>query len=566
MTSRGSRLTSIYRIILVCSVLTLGVAPASCATTTYPVGSPSSSPTVNGNDLRTALMSARPGDVIALTAGATFEGPFTLPLKPPGEPITIRTSTSDSDLPTDIRVSPDVAGLMPKLVPSIDSSDPSDSVITTATGAGNYQLIGLDISTPRYVSDLIRLGTAREISWMQLPHHITIDRSYIHGSTVFGTRRGIAANGGQGTTASSGNAANDAGYPADDIVITNSFFADFKTNGEDSQAVAVWNGYGPFRFENNYFEGAGENLVFGSADPSIANLVPSNITIRQNHFHKPLSWWSGAEARFWWVKNLLALKNAQYVLIDANVFEHNWVDQLDGMGILFAPRNEYGRCLWCVVQQVVFRNNIVRHSAGGIDIVGQDEVNPSKQLKYVTIQNNLFQDINDRSWGASRAAGRLLEVADKADHVTIDHNTGLQTRAISFSRGSANTAFVFTNNVVAHNQCLLGDNGCGMSGDGASVGSASLNRYFISPAVSNNVMFSGNEAGLFYYPDRNFFPASVTFKSDCRSDPTARSFCDFSLETTDPTNASYVDADKAPLGIDGSVYTATADVVQYVNP
>src|SRR5262249_31223082 len=138
--------------------------------------------------------------------------------------------------------------------------------------------------------------------------------------------------------------------------------------------------------------------------------------------------------------------NAQYVLIDGNVFQHNWVDQQDGMGIVIAPRNEFGRCPWCVVQQVVFRNNIVRQSAGGIQIAGQDDTHPSRQLTYVTIQNNLFQDINDRAWGTSTAAGRLLEVARKADHVTVDHNTGLQTNAVTFSSGGANTGFVFTNN------------------------------------------------------------------------------------------------------------------------
>ena len=43
-----------------------------------------------------------------------------------------------------------------------------------------------------------------------------------------------------------------------------------------------WNGPGPFLIENNYLEAAGENVMFGGSDPSIANLVPSNITIRRN--------------------------------------------------------------------------------------------------------------------------------------------------------------------------------------------------------------------------------------------------------------------------------------------
>ena len=45
----------------------------------------------------------------------------------------------------------------------------------------------------------------------------------------------------------------------------------------------------PFKIVNNYLEGAGENVMFGGADPRIKNLVPSDIEIRRNHFFKLLS-------------------------------------------------------------------------------------------------------------------------------------------------------------------------------------------------------------------------------------------------------------------------------------
>ena len=44
------------------------------------------------------------------------------------------------------------------------------------------------------------------------------------------------------------------------------------------------NGSGPFLIQNNYLEGAGENVIFGGGDPSIANLVPSDIQILGNTF------------------------------------------------------------------------------------------------------------------------------------------------------------------------------------------------------------------------------------------------------------------------------------------
>src|SRR5690606_23447694 len=98
---------------------------------------------------------------------------------------------------------------------------------------------------------------------------------------------------------------------------------DFMEVGNDSQAIAGWNGPGPFKIVNNYLEGAGENIMFGGATPRIEGLVPADIVIRGNHFHKPLRWRIGDpsyEGIPWSVKNLFELKNARRVVIDGNIF------------------------------------------------------------------------------------------------------------------------------------------------------------------------------------------------------------------------------------------------------
>ena len=66
-------------------------------------------PVIAGADLQAALNSAQCGDTIALQAGATFTGSFTLPAKPCDDQhwITIRTSTPDTGLPPEgTRVTP----------------------------------------------------------------------------------------------------------------------------------------------------------------------------------------------------------------------------------------------------------------------------------------------------------------------------------------------------------------------------------------------------------------------------------------------------------------------------
>ena len=67
---------------------------------------------------------------------------------------------------------------------------------------------------------------------------IVVDRCYLHGDPRKGTRRGIALN-------------------ARRAAVVDSYLADFKEAGADSQAIAGWNGPGPFAITNNYLEAAG---------------------------------------------------------------------------------------------------------------------------------------------------------------------------------------------------------------------------------------------------------------------------------------------------------------------
>jgi hypothetical protein len=141
--------------------------------------------------------------------------------------------------------------------------------------------------------------------------------------------------------------------------VTGSYISDIKVVGQDSQAIGGWNGPGPFVITNNYLEAAGENIMFGGADPAIPNLVPSDITIEQNTLAKPPAW----RSQRWQVKNLLELKNARRVTIQSNTLEYVWSAAQSGVAILFTGRNQDGLCPWCVVEQVTFESNTVATAA-----------------------------------------------------------------------------------------------------------------------------------------------------------------------------------------------------------
>ena len=436
-----------------------------------------------GGDLQSALNAAQPGDTILLQPGATYTGPFTLPVKSGSDFITVRTAASDASLPADgTRITPAYSSVMPKLVAPGGGSP----ALMTAPGAHHYRFFGIEFkpsNSSALVYDLIDLGdgSSAQSTLASVPHDLVIDRCYIHGDPVSGLKRGVALN-------------------SASTQVVNSYISDCKGVGQDTQAIAGWNGPGPFIIVNNYLEGAGENVLFGGSDPSIPNLVPSDILIQRNQITKPVSW-----RGVWLVKNLVEMKNAQRVTIDGNLVENNWADGQSGYAVLFTPRNQGGTAPWSVVQNVQFTNNILRHTGSAIDILGTDDEHQSQQTNSITIRNNLFDDVSSTNWGGD---GRILVISG-TPNVTIDHNTGFQNGPIVMAYGSPSPGFVFTNNLMPHNAY-------GIYGSGVGIGEPAMNQYFPTCSFRGEVIAGVNEYGgslTMYYPSAdlpgNAYPSTL---------------------------------------------------------
>jgi hypothetical protein len=429
----------------------------------------------DGDDLQSAIDQAKPGDVIALQPGAVFKGPFTLPNKEGNGWITIRTNASTFPA-AGTRVSPSDARLMPVI-----ESD-RDSAIMADAGAHHFRFAGIEIRPHDdiFLYNLISLGD-NGTSVDTLPHHIVFERCYVHGDAKSGGRRGLAMN-------------------SRETAVIDSYFADFKEIGNDSQAIAAWNGDGPFAIINNYLEASGENVLFGGADPKIINLVPSDITIANNRLAKPASWKKQPANVLdypWTVKNLFELKNARRVLVEHNIFENNWPDAQNGYAILFTPRNQDGDSPWSMVRDVTFRDNIVRHVSSGLTMQGTDDIHNSQQTKRIRISDNIFEDVSGENWGG---LGNWIQITDGAQDVTVDHNTVFQTGSVLVASGLPNLGFTFTNNLAPNNKFgVAGDSHYG-DPDGA------LKTYFPAYVFSKNVV-QGGEASE--YPAGNFFPSSM---------------------------------------------------------
>jgi hypothetical protein len=501
----------------------LPTLPQNSVDTSYPAQTGTTISVPAGGDFQGALDRAQLGDTITLQAGATYSGSFTLGAKNGNGWIVVRTSSPDSSLPAQgRRITPSYASVLPKIV-----ANDTIPALQTAAGAHHYRFVGVEITTAANLSmsyGLVYFGTDYQSS-SGVPSYLILDRVYIHGQPNNNMRRGVAMN---------------SAWTA----VIDSYISECHEVGADSQAIAGWNGPGPFKIVNNYLEGAGENVIFGGADPSITNLVPADIEIRGNHVNKPLRWKSGDpsyDGSQWSIKNLLELKNARRVLIDGNIFEHNWIAAQSGFGILFTPRNQSGGAPWSAVEDVTFTDNIVRHSAQGVNMLGWDDINSSQQMKRVLVRNDVWEDVSLR----------LFQVRNGTVYVTIDHNTAFQGGEFIVGDPAPNLNFYYTNNIQPNNQYGMG--GTGTFGNP----SATLSQFYPGAVFRRNVIQGGDASA---YPPDNFFPLTM---ADVRFVDLAGG--NYHLATSSPYKNAGTDGKDVGADID-AVNAATAGVLNGTTP
>ena len=466
--SRYDRAPSCLRLSLCLVVLLLAAWSGSLTTraATLTVGAGAGN---NYHDIQSAINAAQPGDTIIVQAGETFYGQIVLKNKNTNSTayITIQSSAVGS-LPAGARVAPSQSSLMPHIVvQDLAGNDPS--AIRTEAYAHHYKLIGLDITSESTASiqDLVALGdgSSAQNSLSVVPHHLVVDRCLLRASTNQEAKRGIALN-------------------SADTQILNSYVAGFKMANDDAQAIAMWNGPGPYEITNNYLEGSTENIIIVGGYSWISGLIPSDVTIRGNHITKPLSW-----RGTWRVKNLLELKTGKRVTIEGNLFEYSWQSAGDGNAlVIVCISNDDGQNpSWTVPQleDIVVRSNVIRHAASGVSLDGKWMANDGSYLRRVRIENNLFEDITG-DWGDTY--GRLFIINDATDQVTIEHNTAFNSSRAVHADTGGHTNFVFRNNIV-HGDVATGLN---------NHGDEPLNASFPGAVWTKNMQVAGGPEDPYY--------------------------------------------------------------------
>lgn len=323
-----------------------------------------------GQNLQAALDAAKSGDTILTEATATFEGTFELRNKPG-----IVTVKSDGALPSR-RVTARDEGIFTKLVSS--TVEPA----VRGVGASGWRLEGLQVLPTR---DGLQTAIAFEDA-----KSIALDRMLFTSPETVGQRRAIQLNG-SGMTVSRSHVAGV-----------------WDKNGQDSQAIAIWNGPGPYMVTDNFLEAASENMLVGGADSASDANVPAHITVTKNHFSKDLKWQGKPRG----VKNLFELKCARYVSVVDNTFENCWEDAQKGTAIVFTVRNQDGTAPWSEIRNVLFERNIVRNTKGVFNILGYDNEQRSGRATDIALRNNLCV-----------GSGVFLEAGGEVGTLEIDHCT-----------------------------------------------------------------------------------------------------------------------------------------------
>lgn len=428
----------------------------------------------SATELQAMLDSAKYGDEIRLAAGTTYTGNFVLRRKTPNPKGWIIIGTDGLLSPAGQRIEPSKYSL-----PRIEAENPSLPAIRTEGGASGYALTGLDITvragaTTSYM--LVALGSGdADQNATNVPSRILLDRVYVHGTSTLDVRRCIALN-------------------SDSTAIVDSWISECHSKGFDAQAIGGWNGRGPYLIHNNRLEGSGENLLFGGSDPTIVNLIPSDITISQNYLYKPQAWQG-----IWLVKNTIEIKSARRVLIERNVLENNWPDGQVGFSIVLKSVNQGGRAPWSEASNITLRRNLIKNSYSGASLAGKPEAYEAVPMSRIAFIDNLFMGIS--------SAGRLWEVSGVND-IIFEQNTGFGGQYGLLLHAVGGVRFSMRNNIIGIVQGSITNADMVLGGQAVTPGIATLDKFYPGTWIFEGNVLWGVDRRKF--PSGNFFAQSIS--------------------------------------------------------
>jgi hypothetical protein len=465
----------------------LPALPQATVNATFPDTTGYTVTNVTSGQLQTAINNAScnpNGTILQLPKGDVETGNFTLPLKTCASGQWIIITTTGVTLPAQgTRLDPSLyVGQLARLTATVAAP-----VVATASNAAvnSYWLSGLEVEQAAVAgsNEAVDIGFYSSTP-SQLPSNIVIDRCYIHGKASNPVSRLVDLNG-------------------NNVAVVDSYLSEGHEIGFDTQGILTISG-GPMLIQNNFIEGAAENILFGGASNGSSqppyNNFSHDVTIQKNFNYKPVAWYRQNPAYMgihYTVKNLYEMKEGVRVLVKNNVLENNWGDAQAGEVATFQALVESG--LNSVIDDVSFVYNYAAHAGEGMLIAGNDPplipYDTVKRLHRMLIQNNVLDDINAAVWQGTYIGHFGYQFLAGPDAVTIDHNTiPFQAPPNTFVLWANNdvpeTSFYFTNNVD-----YVPAGGAGIGANATAEGTTTIQAWLSGPpagSVTQDILISGN--------------------------------------------------------------------------
>ena len=455
----------------------------------------------NGTQLQTALNSAVAGTTIieldpAVTYTPPSAGSFTFPAFSGTGYVIIRTGTaggSMSGLPAfGTRINPATHESSMATIQAFNAGNERAIKVGggATTGTGKVWFAGIRVLPPatNTTTNQVEIGGSVDNTSFQ-PSDVVFDRCYVKGDDTRNIRRGIQfhTNGG---------------------AILSSYISGFTDTGTDAQGLAMWHCIGKIHVENNFIEGAAENMMIGGATANTPSSTsePSDILFYRNHFRKPVAWKGSARV----VKNIFEVKFGNRILATGNVLNQVW----------FAS-GQHGACFnlktsvdatHLQTHNVTIRYNKVYDTGMVASLsVGEGSVSPVKGMSDIDFCDNLSYNTNTATYNTDTVWFYCsLTLGQSLNNVTVDHNSFLvgpngRPDIWQFSGDKAGgepscTGWLFSNNIIEGGTGAA--NTTGIRWGGLAEGQASIN-YWMNMSqctVRNNAVLNRNAVSSNYTP------------------------------------------------------------------
>jgi hypothetical protein len=364
-----------------------------------------------GESIQSVLDREPAGRQIHLIRGATYPGNLTI-----RKPVTLRTAGMDEIGAQ--RVTHAIAPQLAQLVPTNGAP-----LIDIMPGVVDVRLSRLACD-PANINDVINVGhaDASQTRLEQQPRRIVLSQIYMQAGAVNGPKRGIGLHG-------------------QDVTISGCHIAGMKRAGQDTQAIAGWNGEGTYAIGDCYLEAAGETVMFGGADPTIPGVIPSDILLHGCTLTKDLTW-RGSNIT---VKNIFELKAGRRVTLRDCELSNCWNAGQGGYAFMFTVQSQDNQNPNVIVEDVLVEDSTIRNVGAGINILGKSQLGPSLQSRGFAFRQDWFQI--EQSMGAQ---AWFLYMGREPREISFEHNTieSSSTNALIKQEGAPVQAFTFRDNLV----------------------------------------------------------------------------------------------------------------------